>query len=97
MKRYVYTYHERDRKHLGTTHTHKTVRVYRIGRTVRKVAELTETYVSEWQLVLMTMELIRGKDAPPKALFARAPMGGHAIPFASEARKLKLADITRVD
>lgn len=73
MLSFIYTYSEQQKpKRNGTTH--KTVRIFRIKRNrVVFVAEGTDTYVSEFQLVMQVMEAYR---LLPKKAFVRNPMGG---------------------
>lgn len=98
MKRYIYTWSEKTpRMRHGWGYTKYTVRIYRITRTgVEFLVQMTDTFVSEFQLVLMALETVKGPHAAPRKLFARSPMGGHACGNAWVARKEGLADITRI-
>lgn len=72
MRYFAYAYSETEiPKRNGTTH--KTVRIYRISENVPKlVADYTDTFVGEEQLVLETMERNR---LLPKRAFVRSKFG----------------------
>lgn len=73
MKHFIYTYSEHTPR---GGHTKKTVRLYRVVRNAPKfVGELTETFVDQAQLVMMTAEKFK---ALPKHCFATATFGGYA-------------------
>ena len=73
MKHFIYTYREETRKNEATR---KRVRIYRIlrGKPVL-VASGEDTYVSEFQLVMMVM---RASQLLPRKAFAANQFGGFA-------------------
>lgn len=90
MKSFIYTYHEKTAKHA----TVKTVRIYRIVKgTPVFVAEGSDTFVSEFQLVLQTMKA--GKLLPSRA-FATGPCHSPVYGHAYMLREAGIANINRV-
>lgn len=90
MKHFIYTYSEATRR--GTTE--KLVRIYRIIRGVPKlVAQATDTFVSEYQLVMQTME---ANKLLPKKAFERTKWNGYRYWHASELADSGIATIWRV-
>ena len=61
MKTFIYKYSEKTRNHGGSYYTY--------------VGKLTETFVDQWQLVMMALEHFKQL---PAAAFERHPMGGWA-------------------
>lgn len=96
MLSFIYTYSEVERpKRNG--HTHKTVRVFRVKRNkVVLIAEGTDTYVSEFQLVLQTLEAHRLIAGLPLRAYDRNPMGGWTYGTAWALKEAGIADIQRV-
>lgn len=93
MLHFIYTYSETERpKRNG--HTHKTVRIYRlVSGKPRLVAERTDTFVSEFQLVMEAME---ENKCLPKRAFENNPMGGMRYCYASMLEDAGIASIYRV-
>lgn len=97
MKHYAYAYTECRRKTKGYYRIEKTVVLYRYTRDgIRQVARVTDTFVDQWQLVMLALSTLRGKDAPPKRLFERSPMGGFDVRCRASAIALGLAHITQL-
>lgn len=90
MKSFVYTYDEKVRG----GHCHKTVHVYWLSRgTPILVSSLTETYVSEFQLVMMALEK---SGALPSKAFERHPFGSYKYGQAYLLREAKIANVNKV-
>ncbi len=91
MKHFIYTYSEHTPR---GGHTKKTVRVYRISRGVPKFcAGATDTFVSEFQLVLQTMA--DHKMLPSRA-FERNQFGGWKYGVPSALEEAGIATVRRV-
>ena len=91
MKSFIYTYEERPQCNGATR---KTVRIYRVKRNVPvHVCVGSDTYVSEFQLVMQTLEA--NKLLPPAA-FERGPSHGHKYCAAYLLEEAGFAHINRV-
>lgn len=91
MKRFIYTMREYT-PHTG--YTFYTVRVYRIVRGVPVfIGALTDSFVSEFQLVMMALEKYK---ALPKRAFELSQFGGHKYCQAYLLREAGIADVRRV-
>lgn len=94
MKHFIYTYNEKDRRHNGVWRSHKTVRIFRVVRNEPTfVAEMTETYVSEFQLVMMCAE---ANKLLPKRAFERHPGGSYKYGQAYLLKEAGIASFTRI-
>lgn len=90
MKHFIYTYHEKPAR----GHTVKSVRIYRIKRGIPElVATGEDTYVSEFQLVMMTMQANR--LLPAKA-FEPNQFGGFKYSYSSQLEEAGIASVRRV-
>lgn len=90
MLSFIYTYSEHPRRNSGTL---KTVRIYRIRKNrIEFKAVRTDTFVSEFQLVMEAME--EYKLLPAKA-FERSPISNSMI-YGSQL-SLKEAGIANVE
>lgn len=90
MLHFIYTYAEKVKG--GTTH--KTVRIYKIKKNMPVfMGEMSETYVSEFQLVMMAMEAFK---LMPARAFEKGPSGGHLYHYAAGLLEAGIAHITRV-
>lgn len=93
MKHFIYTYSEKKPNRDG--HVQKSVRIYKVSRNiVTLVAEATDQYVSEFQLVLETME--RSKLLPKRAFKRSEVFGGMIICTPWAMREAGIADIRRI-
>jgi hypothetical protein len=93
MIHFIYTYTKRDIKHAGTWTCHKTVEIYKVTRNVpKRVARLTETFVSEFQLFMRCAEV---NKLMPKKAFERTKCASFAH-NAMELQTMGIATITRV-
>lgn len=93
MKHFIYTYSEKKPNRDG--HVQKSVRIYKVSRNiVTLVAEATDQFVSEFQLVLETME--RSKLLPKKAFKRSDVFGGMIICTPWAMREAGIADIRRI-
>ena len=91
MKSFLYTFHEK-RKQPACVYT---VRIYQIVRGVPKfVATMSDTFVSEFQLVMMCMEA--NKLLPGKAFARGGPSNSLIVAYASDLAKRGIANMTRV-
>lgn len=89
MKKFIYTYSEKSKET-----TYKTVKVYRV--TLNEpvfIGSLTDTYVAEFQLVMMALEKFK---ALPKKAFIRNQFGGYEYPNAWYLKNNKIATVVRV-
>ena len=93
MLHFIYTYSETERpKRNG--HTHKTVRIYRlVSGMPRLVAEGTDIYVGEFQLVMETRE---ANKCLPKRAFERTASGGMKHCYPATLEDAGIASIYRV-
>lgn len=90
MLYFIYTYAEKVKS--GTTR--KTVRIYKIKKNMPVfMGEMSETYVSEFQLVMLAME---GFKLLPTKAFEKGLSGGYLYYYASGLRDAGIAHITRV-
>ena len=90
MKHFIYTYHEKPAR----GHTVKSVRIYRIKRGIPElVATGEDTFVSEFQLVMMTM---RAKQLLPRKCFEPNNFGGFKYGYSSELEAAGIASVRRV-
>ena len=90
MKSFLYTMSEK-RKQPACVYT---VRIYQIVRGVPKFrATMSDTFVSEFQLVMMCMEAYR---LLPKKAVKRMASGSLLVAYASDLAKHGIANITRV-
>ncbi len=91
MLYFIYTYKETR----GRTCMQKTVRLYRVKKNVPVyLGELSDTYVSEFQLVLMCLQSL--KALPASAFETNANTGGFKYSTAYCLREAKIADVRRV-
>ena len=91
MRHFVYTYSERTPRN---GHVEKTVRIYRIVRNKPTfVCEETDTFVSEFQLVMGAMQ--RAKALPAKA-FEKHPSGCWKYGYAYLLELAGIASVTRI-
>lgn len=91
MLYFIYTYAEKAKG--GTTH--KTVRIYKIKKNLPVfMGEMTDTYVSEFQLVMMAMQEF--KLLPAKAFEKNDNTGGFKYFYASGLREAGIAEVVRV-
>ena len=91
MKSFIYTFHEQ-RKQPACVYT---VRIYQIVRGVPVFkGERSETYVSEFQLVLLCMQQF--KMVPKRAFETYPNTGGMKLSYAFEAKAARLFHIHRV-
>lgn len=92
MLHFIYTYAEHTPRN---GHTHKSVRIYRMvnGRP-RLVAERTDTFVGEFQLV---MEALEANRCLPKCAFERhGDSNSYRYSYASSLEDAGIAGIYRV-
>ena len=90
MLYFIYTYRETTRG----GHTRKTVRIYRVKKNLPVfVGELEETYVSEFQLVMMCLKEYR--LLPPRA-FEQGHCGGFKYSMSYDLEQAGIATIRRV-
>lgn len=93
MKHFIYTYQETKPNRDG--HIQKSVRIYKVVRNVATlVATASDQFVSEFQLVLETME--REKLLPKKAFKRSEVYGGMIICTPWAMREAGIADIRRI-
>lgn len=91
MLYFIYTYSEKVR----AGHCYKTVRIYKIKKNLPVfMAESTDTFVDEFQLVMQTMELF--KLLPAKAFERNPSTGGHKYYYKAALIEAGIAHITRV-
>lgn len=91
MLYFIYTYTEKVR----AGHCYKTVRIYKIKKNLPVfMGELTETFVDEFQLVMMAMETY--KLLPAKAFERNPNTGSHKHYFRASLLEAGIAHITRV-
>jgi hypothetical protein len=91
VKSFIYTFHEK-RKQPACVYT---VRIYQIVRGVPVFkGELSDTYVSEFQIVLLCMQAF--KMVPKKAFETNPNTGGMKLSYASDAKYAGFFQITRV-
>lgn len=92
MKHFIYTFREQTPRN---GHTIKTVRIYHVYRNIPKlVAQGSDTFVSEFQLVMMTLE--DNEQLPPPA-FVKGNGGGHMYHTADMLEDAGFAKITKVE
>lgn len=106
MKSYIYTYSEKDRKHGGVRHCHKTVRIYRVVRNEPVfLLQRTDTFVDQFQLVMdamheFTYSTVEGdelaKHGLPTKAFEKHPSGGWKHYTADRLRELGIASFHQV-
>lgn len=90
MKSFIYTYAERQRK----GHTVKTVRIYTVrNNTPAFVGQFSDTFVSEFQLVMAALESFR---LLPSSAFVKTPSQSLLYGTAYDLREANIANITRV-
>lgn len=90
MKHFIYTYSEKQRR--GTTE--KTVRIYRLKRGIPHcVGSRTDTYVSEFQLV---MEAMQANRLLPAKAFEPNQFGGFKYSYSSQLEEAGIASVRRV-
>ena len=90
MKHFIYTYHENRRQPA----TVKSVRIYRVKRGIPElVATGEDTYVSEFQLVMM---LMRQRQLLPKRVFADNGFGGFKYGYSQQLEEAGVASVRRV-
>lgn len=90
MKHFIYTYSEKQRR--GATE--KTVRIYRIKRGIPHcVGSRTDTFVSEFQLV---MELMKANGLLPAKAFKTNNFGGFEYWYSSGLEAAGIASVRRV-
>ena len=90
MKHFIYTYSEKFRK----DRTYKTVQVYRLIRNTPKlVASSTDTYVSEFQHVMQTME---AHKLLPRGAFERNQFGGFRYAYPNLLKEAGFANVNRI-
>ena len=90
MKHFIYTYHEKATKPAVT----KSVRIYRVKRGIPElVATGEDTYVSEFQLVMMTMQ---AKRLLPRKCFEANHFGGFKYGYSFELEADGIASVRRV-
>lgn len=91
MKHFIYTYHADSRRNHATVHR---VRIYRIKRGLPElVAEGEDTFVSEFQLVMM---LMRQRQLLPKRVFADNGFGGFKYCYSQQLEEAGIASVRRV-
>lgn len=91
MKYFIYTYSEKIPR---TGACQKTVSIHRIIKNRPAfIAAMTDSYVSEFQLVLQCMEKAK---VLPRAAFKRNQFGGYRFCNASAMRDSQFATITRI-
>ena len=90
MKHFIYTYHEKCRQ----SATVKSVRIYRVKRGIPElVATGEDTYVSEFQLVMMLMQ---AKQLLPRKCFEPNNFGGFKYWYSSGLEAAGIASVRRV-
>lgn len=93
MKSFIYTFKEGRAPRDGSG-IEKTVRIYRIKRGIPEcVAGYTDTFMSEFQMVMVSMEHNR---LLPKAAFERNQFGGYKYGVPGELRRAGFANVNSV-